>query len=96
MVYRRPQKDYERHLKLIHNVKDSLIMTLMVGALILCETNEMVPYQCKHCEFHCLQKDGIQKHFKAVHEVLKYYDCSQCLFAATSLRGLGAHVKKRH
>ena len=91
-----PQKDYERHLKLVHNVKESLIMTLMVGTLILCETNEMVPFKCKECEFHATKKRSIERHFKAVHEVIKYYDCSQCLFTATSIRGLTSHVKKSH
>jgi len=90
------QEVLERHLKLVHNVKDSLIMTLMFGALILCENKEMVPYKCKECEFYCATKEDLEKHFEAFHVVLKYYDCSQCLFAATSLHRLATHVKTRH
>ena len=71
-------------------------MTLKVGALILCETNEMVPFICKECEFNANTKQCIEHHLKEVHEIIKYYDCSQCLFTATSIRGLDAHVKKSH
>ena len=88
---------WERHLKLVHNVKgEPLIMTLMVGALIFNETNEMVPFKCKNCEFHATKKKSIAKHFKEVHEVLKYYDCSQCLFTATTTKRLDRHKKKSH
>jgi hypothetical protein len=80
----------------VHDVKEPLRMTLMVGTLVLCETNEMVPFKCNECDFHASKKTKIKRHFKATHEVLKYYDCSQCLFAATSPRELDGHVKLSH
>ena len=57
-----------RHLKLVHNVSEPLIMTLMVGTLVLCETNEMVPFKCKDCDFYASKKPKIEKHWKATHE----------------------------
>ena len=77
-------------------------MTLMVGTLELCETNEMVPFKCGNCDYYASKKISINKHWKATHEVLKYVDCSQCLFAAgevdteDSLRALDDHVKSSH
>ena len=68
----------------------------MVGTLVLCETNEMVPFKCKDCDFYASKKPKIEKHWKATHEVLKYYDCSQCLFSATSTRALEHHVEESH
>ena len=70
----------------------------MVGTLILCETNEIVPFKCKECGLRKSIDSGksTERHFKAVHEVIKYYDCSQCLFAATSIRGLNSHVAQSH
>ena len=85
-----------RHLKLVHNVSEPLVMTLMVGTLVLCETNEMVPFKCKDCDFYASKKPKIEKHWKDTHEVLKWYDCSQCLFSANSTRELEHHVEDIH
>ena len=68
----------------------------MVGTLVLCESNDMVPFKCKDCDFYASKKPKIEKHWKATHEVLKYYDCSQCLFSATSTRELEHHVEDNH
>ena len=68
----------------------------MVGTLVLCETNEMVPFKCKDCDFYASKKPKIEKHWKATHEVLKWYDCSQCLFSANSPRDLEDHVEATH
>ena len=68
----------------------------MVGTLVLCETNEMVPFKCKDCDFYASKKPKIEKHWKATHEVLKWYDCSQCLFSANSPRDLEDHVEEAH
>ena len=77
-------------------------MTLMVGTLVICETNEMVPFKCSDCHYYASKKIKITRHWKATHEVLKYVDCSQCLFKASapdtedSLRELDGHVKSSH
>ena len=86
----------------MHNVNDSLVMTLMVGTLVLSETNEIVPFKCKVCDFHASMRINVEKHYKISHEVLKYFDCSQCLFRASNdysdeaLRKLDEHVRLSH
>ena len=71
-------------------------MTLMVGTLLICETHEIVPFKCGDCDFHASKKQRIEKHWKDTHEVLKYYDCSQCKTCVTSINELNYHVKQSH
>ena len=90
------RKNYERHLKLVHNVNDPLILTLMMGAFLLCQTHDIVPFKCKECNFHSSKKVMIEKHWKDTHEVLEYFDCSQCDTCVNSIPQLNQHVKEFH